>query len=133
VRHVPEVPDVPDEQIAGRDAEIGLLREQLAALKSQVQNLAARAKSNSRNSSKPRRRTGSRSRRRSRCAGSPGGNLAAEGSARRDDGARPDYVHADNGTSNPGLHTLQSVHDGTWRGIHDRPDICTEHSTKVVD
>jgi transposase len=42
-----------DERIAGQDAEIGLLREQLAVLQSQVADLAARVKSNSRNSSKP--------------------------------------------------------------------------------
>jgi transposase len=73
VRHVPEMPDVPDagaglraanarlrELLAGRDdliaaqqAEIGLLREQLAALKSQVEDLAAQVKMTSRNSSKP--------------------------------------------------------------------------------
>jgi hypothetical protein len=96
VQRVPELPDVlddspgvraanarlrgllaeRDELIAAQQVEIGLLREQLAALRSQVADLAARVKSNSRNSSKPRRRTGWRSRRRSRCAGSPGGNRA---------------------------------------------------------
>jgi uncharacterized protein involved in exopolysaccharide biosynthesis len=70
---VPEVPGVPDdaaglraanarlrellaerdERIAEQDAEIALLREQLAAVQSQVADLAARVKSNSRNSSKP--------------------------------------------------------------------------------
>jgi transposase len=73
VPHVPELPDVPgdspgvraanarlrellagrDERIAAQQAEIGLLREQLAALQSQVADLAARVKSNSRNSSRP--------------------------------------------------------------------------------
>src|SRR5262249_20148381 len=42
-----------DERIAGQDAEIAVLREHLAALQSQVADLAARVKSNSRNSSKP--------------------------------------------------------------------------------
>jgi transposase len=64
---VPEVPGVPDsgdgglraanarlrELLAEREAEAGLLREQLAALQSQVADLAAQVKSNSRNSSKP--------------------------------------------------------------------------------
>jgi transposase len=64
---VPEVPGVPDSGdgglraanarlrglLAERDAEIAVLREQLAALQSQVADLAARVKSNSRNSSKP--------------------------------------------------------------------------------
>jgi transposase len=64
---VPEVPGVPDsgdgglraanarlrELLAERDAEIGLLREQLAVLQSQVADLAAQVKSSSRNSSKP--------------------------------------------------------------------------------
>jgi transposase len=67
VRRVPEVPGVPDsgdgglraanarlrELLAERDAEIAVLREQMAALQSQVADLAAQAKSNSRNSSKP--------------------------------------------------------------------------------
>jgi transposase len=70
---VPEVPGVPDDaaglraanarlrellaerdaRIVEQDAEIALLREQLAAVQSQVADLAARVKSNSRNSSKP--------------------------------------------------------------------------------
>jgi transposase len=64
---VPEVPGVPGsgdaglraanarlrELLAGRDAEIGLLREQMAVLQSRVADLAAQVKSNSRNSSKP--------------------------------------------------------------------------------
>jgi transposase len=70
---VPEVPGVPDdaaglraanarlrellaerdERIAGQDAEIAVLREALAGLQSQVADLAAQAKANSRNSSKP--------------------------------------------------------------------------------
>jgi transposase len=64
---VPEVPGVPDsgdgglraanarlrELLAERDAEIGLLREQLAVLQSQVADLAAQVKSSSRNSSRP--------------------------------------------------------------------------------
>jgi len=66
VRVVPEVPAVPDdaaglraanarlrELLAERDAEVAVLREQLAALQSQVADLAARVASNSRNSSKP--------------------------------------------------------------------------------
>jgi transposase len=67
VRRVPEVPGVPDsgdgglraanarlrELLAERDAEIAVLREQMAALQSQVADLAAQAKSNSQNSSKP--------------------------------------------------------------------------------
>jgi transposase len=42
-----------DERLAERDAEIELPREYLAALQSQVADLAAQVKSNSRNSSKP--------------------------------------------------------------------------------
>jgi Family of unknown function (DUF6444) len=42
-----------DERIAGQDAEIAVLRDHLAVLQSQVADLAARVKSNSRNSSKP--------------------------------------------------------------------------------
>ena len=42
-----------DSRIAEQDAEIGLLRENLAGLQSQVADLAARVKANSRNSSKP--------------------------------------------------------------------------------
>jgi transposase len=68
VRRVPEMPGVPDsgdaaglraantrlrELLAGRDAEIGVLREQLAGLQSQVADLAARVKMNSQNSSRP--------------------------------------------------------------------------------
>ena len=66
MRVVPEVPAVPDdaaglraanarlrELLAERDAEVAVLREQLAALQSQVADLAARVASNSRNSSKP--------------------------------------------------------------------------------
>jgi transposase len=73
VRRVPETPGVADdaaglraanarlrellaerdERIAGQDAEIAVLREHLAALQSQVADLAARVKSNSRNSGKP--------------------------------------------------------------------------------
>jgi hypothetical protein len=66
VQHVPETSSVPGdsaglrganarlrELLAERDAEIGLLREQLAVLQSQVADLAAQVKSNSRNSSKP--------------------------------------------------------------------------------
>jgi transposase len=66
VQHVPETSFVPDdsaglrganarlrELLAERDAEVGLLREQLAALQSQVADLAAQVKSNSRNSSRP--------------------------------------------------------------------------------
>jgi transposase len=66
VQHVPETSSVPDdsaglrganarlrELLAERDAEIGLLQEQLAVLQSQVADLAAQVKSNSRNSSKP--------------------------------------------------------------------------------
>ena len=41
------------ELLAERDAEIGLLREALAGLQSQVADLAAQVKANSRNSSKP--------------------------------------------------------------------------------
>jgi transposase len=64
---VPEIPGVPDsgdggfraantrlrELLAGRDAEIAALRELVAALQSQVADLAAQVKTNSRNSSKP--------------------------------------------------------------------------------
>ena len=70
---MPEVPDGPDDaaglraanarlrellaerdaRIAEQDAEIGLLRETLTGLQSQVADLAARVKANSRNSSKP--------------------------------------------------------------------------------
>jgi transposase len=64
---VPEVPGVPDsgdtglraanarlrELLAERDTEIGVLREQVTALQAQVADLAARVRSNSRNSSKP--------------------------------------------------------------------------------
>jgi transposase len=63
---VPESPADPDdaaglraanarlrELLAERDAEIGLLREALAGLQSQVADLAAQVKANSRNSSKP--------------------------------------------------------------------------------
>jgi transposase len=67
VRRVPEVPGVPDdgagglraanarlrELPAGRDAQIATLLEQMAALQSQVADLTARVKANSRNSSKP--------------------------------------------------------------------------------
>jgi transposase len=67
VRRVPEVPGVPDSDAAGlraanarlrelvaqRDAEIAVLREQMAVLQSQVADLAARVQSSSRNSSKP--------------------------------------------------------------------------------
>jgi transposase len=73
VQRVPEMPDAPegsaglraanarlrellaerDERIAAQQAEIGLLREHLAVLKSQVEDLAAQVKKNSRNSSKP--------------------------------------------------------------------------------
>jgi transposase len=66
VRLVPEIPAVPDdaaglraanarlrELLAERDAEVAVLREQLAGLQSQVADLAARVQSNSRNSSKP--------------------------------------------------------------------------------
>jgi transposase len=42
-----------DERIAGQDAEIVVLREALAGLQSQVADLAAQVKANSRNSSKP--------------------------------------------------------------------------------
>jgi transposase len=42
-----------DERIAGLNAEIAVLRETLAGLQSQVADLAARVKANSRNSSKP--------------------------------------------------------------------------------
>jgi len=63
---VPESPADPDdaaglraanarlrELLAERDAEIGLLREAVAGLRSQVADLAAQVKANSRNSSKP--------------------------------------------------------------------------------
>jgi transposase len=63
---VPEISAVPDdaaglraanarlrELLADRDAEIAVLREQLAGLASQVADLAARVKMNSQNSSKP--------------------------------------------------------------------------------
>jgi transposase len=61
---MPGVPDRSDaglraanarlqELLAGRDAEIAVLREQLALLQSQVADLAAQVKTNSRNSSKP--------------------------------------------------------------------------------
>jgi transposase len=74
VRPVPEMPGVSDSgdaglraanarlrellaerdaRIAGQDAEIMLLREQLAGLQSQVADLAARVRANSRNSSRP--------------------------------------------------------------------------------
>jgi transposase len=66
VRRVPESPADPDyaaalraanarlrELLAERDAEIGLLREALAGLQSQVADLAAQVKASSRNSSKP--------------------------------------------------------------------------------
>ena len=73
VRRVPEVPGVPDSdaglraanarlrellaerdaRIAGQDAEIAVLREALTGLQSQVADLAAQVKTNSRNSSKP--------------------------------------------------------------------------------
>lgn len=48
-----ELPAERDERIAGQDAEIAVLREQLSGLQSQVADLAARVASNSRNSSKP--------------------------------------------------------------------------------
>jgi hypothetical protein len=64
---VPEVPGVPDsgetglraantrlrELLAERDAEIAELRMQLSAVQSQLADLAAQVKANSRNSSKP--------------------------------------------------------------------------------
>jgi len=67
VRHVPEMPGVPDsgdaglraanmrlrELLAERDAEIAALRELVTALQSQVADLAAQVKTTSRNSSKP--------------------------------------------------------------------------------
>jgi transposase len=73
VQHVPEAPSVPDDagglraanarlrelleerngRVAEQDAEIAHLREALAGLKAQVEALAAQAKTNSRNSSKP--------------------------------------------------------------------------------
>jgi transposase len=73
VRRVPGVPGVPDdaaglraanarlrellagrgERIAGQDAEIAVLREQLSGLQPQAADLAARVASNSPNSSKP--------------------------------------------------------------------------------
>jgi transposase len=68
VRRVPEVPGVPDGGdaaglraanallrglLAERDAEIAVLGEQLAGLQSQVADLAARVRANSRNSGKP--------------------------------------------------------------------------------
>jgi Family of unknown function (DUF6444) len=65
-RHAPEMPDVPDdspglraangrlrELRAERDAEIGLLREQVPTLQVQIADLATQVKANSRNSSKP--------------------------------------------------------------------------------
>jgi transposase len=42
-----------DTRIAEQDAEIAVLREHLAGLQSQVEDLAARVKANSRNSSRP--------------------------------------------------------------------------------
>jgi transposase len=66
VQHVPEAPAVPDdaaglraanarlrELLAERDAGVAVLKEALAGLQSQVEALAAQAKTNSRNSSKP--------------------------------------------------------------------------------
>jgi transposase len=64
---VPEVPGVPDsgdgglraanarlrELLAGRDAEIAALRDLVTALQSQVADLAAQVRTNSRNSSRP--------------------------------------------------------------------------------
>ena len=64
---VPEIPGVPDsgdggfraantrlrELLAERDAEITALRELVTALQSQVADLAAQVKTNSRNSGKP--------------------------------------------------------------------------------
>jgi uncharacterized small protein (DUF1192 family) len=100
------MPDVPGDGAAGlraanarlrdllaeRDAQIGELlaqlgvvaelREQVAVLQAQVAELAARAGQNSKNSSKPRRRTGWRSRRRSRCARSPGASPAGRRDSR---------------------------------------------------
>jgi hypothetical protein len=48
-----ELPAERDGRIAEQDAEISVLREALAGLQSQVADLAARVKSNSKNSSKP--------------------------------------------------------------------------------
>ncbi len=68
MRRVPEVPDFPDSGDAAglraanarlgallseRDAEVAVLREQLAGLQSQVADLAARVRANSQNSSRP--------------------------------------------------------------------------------
>jgi transposase len=66
VRPVPELPGVPDdaaglraanarlrELMAERDAEIAVLREQVAVLQGQVADLAARTGMNSQNSSRP--------------------------------------------------------------------------------
>jgi transposase len=68
VRRVPEMPGVSDSGdadglraangrlrglLAERDAEVAVLREQLAGLQSQVADLAARVRANSQNSSKP--------------------------------------------------------------------------------
>ena len=66
VRHVPETPPVSGdaaglraanarlrELLAGRDEAVALLTEQLRVLQSQVADLSAQVKSNSRNSSKP--------------------------------------------------------------------------------
>jgi transposase len=67
VPEVPEVPGVPGggdagfraantrlrELLAERDAEVAVLREQIAALQLQVEGLAAQVKANSRNSSRP--------------------------------------------------------------------------------
>jgi hypothetical protein len=68
VRRVSEVPGVSDSGdadglraanvrlrglLAERDAEVAVLREQLAGLQSQVADLAARVRANSQNSSRP--------------------------------------------------------------------------------